>query len=43
MLFAVKDELQIDLVSNSVTINNKTKEKVLGTTITSNNERRFQA
>ena len=43
MLFAVKDELQIDLVSNSVTINNKTKEKALGTTITSNNERRFQA
>ena len=43
LLFAVKDELQIDLVSNSVTINNKTKEKVLGTTITSNNERRFQA
>ena len=43
MLFAVKNELQIDLVSNSVTINNKTKEKVLGTTITSNNERRFQA
>ena len=32
MLFGVKDELQTDLGSNSVTINNKTKEKVLGTT-----------
>ena len=32
MLFAVKDELQTDLVSNNVTIRNSKDEKVLGIT-----------
>ena len=32
MLFGVKDEIQIDLLSNNVTIKNSNEEKVLGIT-----------
>ena len=42
MLFGVKDEFQTDLVSNTVTIKISIEENVLGTTITSNNERNFK-
>ena len=36
MLFGVKDELQTDLVSNSVTIKNSKEENELGITFDSN-------